>query len=287
MKFRTEIEPMRLREPSIGPDDGIVMLGSCFTDEVGERLAFDGFRVTHNPMGPLYNPMSILHWLDRASMRQPYTQADLTLGPDGLWHCLDFATRYTDADPDALLHRLNADIEALADKLAEAKTVIITLGSAFVYTLQSTGRTVGNCHKFPASCFSRERLHPNICALALCGMLQRIPLTATNIIFTVSPVRHTADGLHGNQLSKATLLLALDEAMRTGDQRVTYFPAYEILNDDLRDYRFYAADLKHPSPMAVEYIYDHFSARYFTPATRAIALQRRQQSKRDAHRPIL
>lgn len=287
MKFRTEIEPMPMRQPPIGADDGIVMLGSCFTDEVGSRLAFDGFRVSHNPLGPLYNPASILTCLRRAAEREPYTAADLTPGPDGQWHCLDFATRYTAPAPDELLRKLNADIESLASEMAAARAVIITLGTAFVFTLADTARVVGNCHKLPASAFRRERLSVRACSAAITAMLDAIPATAENIVLTVSPVRHTADTLHGNQLSKSTLLLAVDEAMRHGDPRLTYFPAYEILNDDLRDYRFYAPDLKHPSTMAVDYVYEHFSARYFTPATRATALERRRQSKREAHRPIL
>ena len=288
MKFRTEIEPAELREPAIGPDDGIVMLGSCFTDEVGERLAFDGFRAVHNPMGPLFNPLSLLRCLDAAASGKEYDIADLTRTPDGMWHCLDFATRYTSASATELLDKLNADIRALGEALREARTVIITLGTAYVYTHRATGRTVGNCHKLPGGEFTRRRLSTDECAAAIGQMLERVPADAGNVIVTVSPVRHTADTLHGNQLSKATLLLAAEQAEReNGDSRLTYFPAYEILNDDLRDYRFYASDLKHPSETAVDYVYEHFCQRYFTPATRAIALERRKISKRRAHRPII
>ena len=266
MNFRTEISVPRAPF-EISHGDGIVMLGSCSTDEVGALLDRDGFMVTHNPMGPLYNPESVLRCLRDAVMGR--RRDDYVIGPDAKVHCLSYATRFTADDEYALDSRVDEALDPFADFLYEqATTLIVTLGSAYVYYRADTGAPVGNCHKFPASFFKRERLSVDRTADAIGEILSIIPETITKVIFTVSPIRHTADGLHANQLSKATLLLAIDSI---DDPRVCYFPAYETLLDDLRDYRFYAADMKHPSDVAVEYIYELFSNTYFNSDTKAEA----------------
>lgn len=278
MVFRTEIN-VTPRVGLVRHDSPIVMLGSCFTDNVGALLERDGFAVTHNPMGTLYNPMSILRAMRRAlGDLPPYTAADLVMGPDGQWHCLDFATKYTDPDAATLLKRLNADLRVLGDALRQDKTVIITFGTSYVYF--KDGSPVGNCHKFPAGDFTRSRISPAEVAQCVERIVALLP--DADFIFTVSPIRHTADGLHGNQLGKATLLLGLDMA----DCPYEYFPSYEIMLDDLRDYRFYAADMKHPSDVAVDYIYDRFTQAYITPADQQAAAASRRQYKAAHHRPI-
>lgn len=260
------------REP-ITHDDRIVMLGSCFTDSVGGLLARDGFNVTANPLGVLYNPLSIAQVVQRAMVGAPYTIDDLT-ERDGVWHCLELESRRQDTDPQRLLDSLNGDLQAFANNLRQATVWIITFGTSWVFELD--GQVVGNCHKLDSRLFDRRRLDIDEITAAWQPVIG-----GRRVIFTVSPIRHLADGLHGNQLSKATLLLTID---RMGAE---YFPAYEILNDDLRDYRFYAADLKHPSPMAVDYVYEVFEKTYFTAETRQRALLARQQAARAAHRPII
>lgn len=274
MEFRTVIEPLKNMKP-IDRDCPIVMLGSCFTTEVGSRLERDGFNVSVNPMGALYNPATIASAVSRALDHRHYSVNDLTLY-DGQWHCLDFPTRYQDTDPDRLIDILNHDIDTLGDRLAAAGLWIITFGTARVYEFMGKG-IVGNCHKLPGNMFSRRLMSVD----EIAGLWQTYSRDH-RIIFTVSPIRHIADGLHGNQTSKSTLLLAVDSI--TGAE---YFPSYEIMIDDLRDYRFYAADMKHPSDVAVDYIYDIFSETYFTRSTIQAAIESRKASLRAAHRPIL
>lgn len=278
MQFRTEIQ----LSPAVGNvrhDSPIVMLGSCFTDNVGALLGRDGFSVVHNPMGALYNPMSILKAMKKALGAQPaYCRENLIMGSDGEFHCLDFATKYASPGDDDLLSALNNDIQELGENLRQAKTIIITLGTSYVYF--RNGASVGNCHKFPAQEFTRRRINANEVARCVEETVSLCP--HANFIFTVSPIRHTADGLHGNQLGKASLLLGLEEA----DCKFAYFPSYEIMLDDLRDYRFYAADMKHPSEVAVEYIYEKFLQAYVSPADQQKAADCRRLHKASLHRPI-
>lgn len=280
MKFRTEIEIPAKQHLDITHNSSIVMLGSCFTDNVGEMLEKDGFKVIHNPMGPLYNPAS----LARAISLALSAERELTLKEDnnGLWHCLDFATRYTCEDKDNLIAKVNSDLDLLANYIKSCTTLIITLGTAFVFQLQDN-TVVGNCHKFPSSDFSRVCLTVGEVSGYISDIVSMIT-KSVNLIFTVSPIRHTADTLHGNQLSKATLQLGIAPHI---SHQIHYFPAYEIMLDDLRDYRFYADDLKHPSQMAVEYIYEKFQQYYMTTKTIGRGLVCRKENKRTSHRKIL
>ena len=283
LKFRTEIEPQEFR-PWIEPTTAITLLGSCFADNVGAALARDGFDTMANPMGPLYNPSSLFRCLTDALTGREYGAGDFTPGPMG-HHCLDYASRYCGPDAGALAARLNAGLAALREHLTRggSKLLCLTLGTAYVFYLDG-GVAVGNCHKFPASRFERRRLSLGEIAEGWKRLRPLLP-DGLNIVLTVSPIRHLADGLHGNNLSKATLQLAGEEICADG--RAVYFPAFEIVNDDLRDYRFYADDLKHPSDMAVEYIYDIFGRSFMTDAARAAAAEGRRASAAAAHRPII
>lgn len=274
MEFRTPIEPIAGRLP-VDHTTPIVMLGSCFTTEVGSRLERDGFNVSVNPMGALYNPATIASAINLALSRQPYTEADLT-EYQGIYHCLDFPSIYQSENPTELLDRLNRDITMLADRLEKAGIWIITFGTARVYEFDGRG-IVGNCHKLPGNMFTRRLMTVD----EIVDLWQPL-INDRRIILTVSPIRHVADGLHGNQISKATLLLASERL-----ENAEYFPSYEIVLDDLRDYRFYAADMKHPSDVAVDYIYDKFAETYFTPSTLRAAIATRKAAMRAAHRPIL
>ena len=285
MRFRTEIEaqkaPFRIEH-----DTPVLLLGSCFTDEIGARLEYDGLEVLRNPFGPLYNPLSILNCLHRAADKVAYTEADLVEGPRG-YHCLDYASRYSGSDAAHVLADINATQARLYDFVERKPLVVITLGSAYVYFRRDNGLPAGNCHKFPPSTFERRLLETEeVCAAALAITAGLAKKGAGRVIFTVSPIRHLADGLHGNQLGKATLLLGLDKALReAGD--ATYFPSYEIMLDDLRDYRFYASDMKHPSDTAADYIYKQFSETFFTKDCANAALEARRRHKASLHRQIL
>lgn len=279
MRFRTETERTR-SQLRISHDTPLLLLGSCFTDEVGARLEADGFDVLHNPFGALYNPLSIRRCLQRALSDKQYCAEDLTEGPRG-FHCLDYASRFSGLDAGAVIAAVEECRGAVASMLRRRPVVIVTLGTAFVFERKDNGEVVGNCHKFPANFFQRRRLTPAEASAAIADIRAMLVPVAEAVIFTVSPIRHTSDGLHGNNLSKATLLLACEDA---GGE---YFPAYEALIDDLRDYRFYAADMKHPSEVAVDYIYELFSDTYFDAATVARAQQCRRDFLASRHRPIL
>lgn len=273
--------PERLR---ISHSDKIIMLGSCFTDNVGAELERDGFEVMHNPMGPLYNPSSLCNAISRFDgAAVAYTPGDLVKGDDGKWHCLDFASAYSDADADKLLVRLASDIDRVSQFFAQATVAIITFGTSMVWRRADNGATVGNCHKLPDSFFKHQRMTLSEIASSI-DIISSL-LGGKKVIYTVSPVRYVGDGLHANQLSKASLLLGVDHATASDGSPLEYFPAYEIVNDDLRDYRFYAPDMKHPSDVAVQYIYEKFKQTYFDKATVDECKRRRDEYLRSAHRP--
>lgn len=283
MRFRTEIE-LKRGGFEIGHDDRIVMLGSCFTDNVGSRLQRDGFDVTANPLGPLYNPYSLARVIEDALDGRCYSANDFMKDADGVSHCLDFASRYQDADGERLAAAINEEFGILKDDIARATVVIVTFGSSFVYSLtDDVDGTVGNCHKFPSAMFSRMPLSVEAITARWSSLLDRLSAMGKKIILTVSPIRHLADGLHGNELSKARLLLACECL----DAHADYFPSYEIMMDDLRDYRFYGADMKHPTDVACDYIYEKFSQTYFTTKTIDEARKHRDAVLRSAHRQII
>lgn len=279
MKFRTEINIPR-NPHRIDHRNGTMLLGSCFSDEVGARLDDDGFPTLHNPLGPLFNPFTLATFIGRLLDGYTYTTADLTPDSQGRLHALDFPAKYHCEPGEAaeLLRTVNDLCQSAQSHLLNSSTLIITFGTAWVFQLKASGCIVGNCHKFPATEFSRLRMTVDEIVRLWQPLLQRLAELGIHTLFTVSPIRHLADGLHGNQLSKATLLLAIDRL------QADYFPAYEILLDDLRDYRFYAADMKHPSPVAVDYVYQLFGDTYFSKETLAEAARHRAETLRARHR---
>lgn len=282
MKFRTELTCSQSAW-QINHSDRLLFIGSCFSDEMGRRLAERGFDISVNPFGPLYNPLSIANCIHRSLSRQYYTLSDLTPGPRG-YHCLDYAMRFSGEDADSVLDAVNCRLDDMRARIEDGAIVFITLGTVFVYFLAEMGRPVGNCHKFPASTFirrrisieeAREALHSVTTALYAAG--------ASQVVFTVSPIRHLSDGFHENTLSKASLHMAVDML----GEAVGYFPSYEIVMDDLRDYRAYADDMVHIAPKAVDYIYEKFEEVFFSTATRQEAAAARKRFLSSQHRQIL
>ena len=214
---------MDIPEPGfrIGPCEEILFVGSCFADSIGQRFREEGFPVTVNPYGTMYNPASILHTIER-------------------W-------------------------------TAQVKTVFLTLGTNHVYRLKETGEIVDNCEKRPAALFQEEELSVDACAdyLMQAVTLLRQVNPDIRIVLTVSPIRYRKYGYHGSQLSKATLLLAVEKIRVNLCQSVAYFPAYEIVNDELRDYRFYKSDMLHPSEQTVEYIWQRLYESYLSDEAKA------------------
>jgi hypothetical protein len=265
--FRTEIElhPSSFR---ISHKNKILFNGSCFTDTIGKKLKDLLYQVRVNPFGVVYNPLSILNSLGILLDGEEYTEADLEYRNE-LWFSWDHHSNFSDPHKEGCLNLINREIKTSSKHLKKAVFLLITFGTAWVYRLKKNGEIVSNCHKVPDKEFDRVLLSPeditNSWKVFLPELLQKNK--DLKIIFTVSPVRHWKDGAHGNQLSKSVLLLAIDDLCAIFPENTEYFPAYEILLDDLRDYRFYADDLLHPSTQAVDYIWSIFEKVYFDKHT--------------------
>lgn len=279
MKFRTEIEITSLGV-KIGYENRVLALGSCFAAHIARKLAGAKFRVAENPSGILFNPLSIAAAIRSYADPAPVTRGEL--GFDGeVWHHFGFHGDFSAPTADEALQKMNAARQAGADALRTADRIVLTFGTAWVYERQ--GEAVANCHRRPAAEFARRRLGVDEIVTAFADLMAG-PLGGREVILTVSPVRHLGDSLAGNAVSKAALRLAAEElAERFPD--VHYFPAYEILNDDLRDYRFYADDLVHPSPQAVEYVWEKFSAAVLSEQARRLLPDVRHIVVAAAHRP--
>lgn len=254
MKFRTELTVSRSPFTVSHSRHGF-MAGSCFADNIYRKLSAAKFPVTANPTGILFNPASIAAMIGRVAEGRPYTEAELVHGDDG-WFSYDHHGAFSGDDMAAVLDGMNRSLAEGHRALFDADYVVVTFGTAWVYRLVSDGRVVANCHKMPSAEFVRERLSVGE-IVDVFGELLKGELAGRQVLFTVSPVRHLKDGLAENSLSKAVLRVAAGELAARYDNAF-YFPAFEIVNDDLRDYRFYAPDMAHPSPQAVDYVWEKF-----------------------------
>lgn len=282
MRFRTEIERPR---PGfeIAHSDRIMLLGSCFSDNIGGRLKDGGFDVCINPFGPLYNPATLARFVSALLDNKAYSTDNFYRSADGIYHCLDFAMRYQSDDASALAVTINTQLSRAKCFFDKTDILCLTFGSSETFVLKECNETVGNCHKLSDKLFVRQAMSPEDIVNLWTPLLQRLRSRHIKVIVTVSPIRHLAYGLHGNELGKARLLLALDQLA----DAVTYFPAYEIMLDDLRDYRFYAADMKHPSEVACDYIYEIFSATFFSNSTLKQTQLSLAAAKASVHRTLL
>lgn len=286
MKFRTEIQPLN-HAGLISHTDSIMLLGSCFSDNIGRLLATRLFNTCINPFGPLYNAASINAAVQRIISGRSYTETDLCQSENGQWFCFDCHTKMNRSSATCLAENLNHELAVANAFINKASTVCLTLGTAWIYRLASTGNIVANCHKLPANKFIRQRQTVEEAYVSLNDTVSSLKAINPDvrIIVTVSPIRHMADGMHGNQISKATLLLACEQlAAKHGN--VIYFPSYEIMMDDLRSYRFYATDMKHPSDVAIEYIYQIFAQSFFSKTTSDICSKALSLTKRLEHKHI-
>lgn len=278
------------------------MLGSCFSDEIGAQMQQRYLHVTCNPFGTLYNPLSIANAINYKSQ---ITNYELPLVEyDGLWHSMAHHGSFSRPTKEEAEEAVRNSIETMQKALAEATVVIVTFGTAWIYEWnQESGvknqnqYVVANCHKMPDSWFTRRRLSIEEIVAAWRPILEQYQ--DKHWIFTVSPIRHIKDGLHENQLSKATLLMAIErltgEADPTAERsysetilqaKPVYFEAFEILLDELRDYRFYADDLVHPSSMAVQYIWERFVDTFCTNRTKNELVLQHKRWKHEHHIPL-
>lgn len=286
-EFRTIVKPLRFRG-TISHRQGVMMLGSCFSDNIGLRLRQACFDVDINPFGTLYNPASIACGIGAILKCRQYSIDDLFQEKgDNRWHSFSHHSEYSSVDSQLMLGKINQRVCEANKMLQRASTLIVTFGTAWVYKYAPTGKVVANCHKLPASMFERSMMSIDEIVAMWKDVIADVKAInqSIQVIFTVSPIRHLRDGAHENQLSKSTLLLAINQLVRECED-VIYFPAYEIMNDDLRDYRFYASDMTHPSEVAVDYIYDIFSQSFFDDDTISLAEKCVKLSKRLMHIPM-
>ena len=286
MEFRTTVKTGENRG-WLHHSDSVMLLGSCFSDNIGAKLQGALFTALVNPMGTLYNPMSIARGVDRLIDCEPVAGQDLFM-QSGVWNSYDFHSRYSLPDKQAALNRMNDRIQQGHDLLKNAHLLTISLGTALVYRLKTTGQVVANCHKVPQHEFERKMATVSEMSQTLNAMLTRLHEYNPDlrIILTVSPIRHIADGLDTNSLSKASLRVAIHDAISSHREYCDYFPAFEIMMDDLRDYRFYTSDMVHPSDVAIEYIWQAFQATYLDDRS-ALAVARCERiHKRLQHRPM-
>lgn len=259
MDLRTEV-PLPVSQEKITYSTPVIFIGSCFANEIGYRLASGKIPVMTNPHGTLFNPFSVAAALDRLAGSYVYTEKDIYLHQNR-YMSLDHHTAFSSYERDVLIGRLNETGRAASGFIQHASFLFVTFGTSYIYTLKESGAIVANCHKLPASLFTRRQAAYSEITAWWKETLDRLHELnpALRIWFTVSPVRHLSDGAHANQLSKAHLLLAVEE-MLSHPQVAGYFPAYEIFMDDLRDYRYYATDMVHPSETAIDYIWEKFAA---------------------------
>lgn len=277
MDYTSLFMPVQIPASSwkIGYDDQILLMGSCFADSMCAKLHEHYFRVEGNPFGVLYNPASIAMAIEMARKSQTIEDKDL-VEHGGLWHSMAHHGVFSDIDMAVVLDKCNGSIVALRQALENATVITITFGTAWVY--EYAGKVVGNCHKIPANQFVRRRMTVEEIVATWQPLVEAMP--DKKWLFTVSPIRHVKDGLHENHINKGILLQAVEQL--TKQSGCSYFPAYEIMLDELRDYRYYAEDMLHPSSMAVEYIWQRLVETYMTADTQ-VEMKTLHQLWRDEH----
>ena len=300
MKLQTPVadEPCKV---GISYEDKIMMLGSCFTDNIGRQLVDYGFDVCVNPFGTLYNPVSILRSVERLISGTPFTAEDcVQIGAgDTRWCSFSHHTSFARASREEFLEHANMALKAAHEHFLSCSKVIITLGTSWCFRHKESDAIVSKCLKHPASEFFRERLSAAEVTEALRRIVELCCESSAGVcpkqfIFTVSPIRHFKDGAHGNQISKSALLLGIDDLLAglPADLSMNpfyfadYFPAYEIVMDELRDYRFYAEDMCHPTQQTVDYIRERFLG-WALHANESPRLQEKiREYRRSCHIPL-
>ncbi|MBR5893576.1 MAG: GSCFA domain-containing protein [Bacteroidaceae bacterium] len=251
----------------------IMLLGSCFVQNIGERMQGCKLSVDVNPFGVLYNPFSIAAALRRIVSGEPYGSSSPEFFEyNGCWHSMMHHSAFSRGSREEAVEAANGRLLAAHRRFGELDVLMLTFGTAYVYRSAADGSVVGNCHKLPQKMFVRELLTVDAIVGEMSTVIgQMLAARPTlKILLTVSPIRHLRDGAHDNQISKATLLLAVEELRRRFPGNTFYFPSYEIVLDELRDYRFFADDMVHPSTVAVEYLWECFAECYFDTGTKRL-----------------
>jgi len=285
MNFRTEINS-KVFPFEINHKSKILFLGSCFSDNISQKLINGGFSTTANPFGVLYNPISVKNGIEILLKEKTFSEKDLIFNK-GLYHSFSHHGSFSDSSKKIALEQINNSVKENSKKLKDNTVAFLTFGTAYVYRYLQTKKIVSNCHKVPAKEFKHFMLTVQEIVSEYTTLLEQSHSQNPNIkiVFTVSPVRHWKDGAHENQLSKSILHLAISE-LEKQFRFVYYYPSYELVMDDLRDYRFYAKDMIHINPQAVDYIYTHFQDSFYSDNTKNIEQQVIKLKQALNHRPF-
>ncbi len=264
MKLLTQI-PIQEQKQQIDYNSKVVLFGSCFAENIGEKFNHFKFKTLQNPFGILFHPKAIETLITNAVEGEYYSE-DSVFYHNEQWHCYDAHSKLSETSKESLLNTLNEGLKSTRRHLAEASHVIITLGTAWVYDLIETNATVANCHKVPQKQFNKKLLTIPAILKSLQSIVETIQSVNKNAttVFTVSPVRHIKDGFVENTQSKSHLISAIHQFLKINNQQSVYFPSYEIMLDELRDYRFYKTDMIHPNDLAVDYIWEKFNSVWIT-----------------------
>jgi hypothetical protein len=283
--YRTVLNVVKSND-EIAHQNKLLSMGSCFSENIGERLLDYKFSVIVNPYGILFNPIAIAQSLRQIIDYRKFSESDIFYY-NQRWQSFFHHGRFANIDKKTCLNDINTAIKQTHQHIQNLDYLMLTLGTANVFVHKKSNQIVANCHKVPSSEFERKRLAINEITADFEPIFNQLKTINPNlkIIFTVSPIRHIRDGLVENQRSKATLLLAVDELVKKYDF-VSYFPAYELVLDDLRDYRFFKDDMIHPSKLAIDYVWDYFKKTYFSEKTSELNRQIDRLIQAKNHRPF-
>ncbi|SHG25827.1 GSCFA family protein [Flavobacterium fluvii] len=286
MQFRTKISILDSNNP-IDYNSKIVSLGSCFAVNMAEKLDYFKFQNTCNPFGILFHPLAIEKLMDFAVSGKQFSDDDVFFYEER-WHSFDLHSDWSNSNKEELIANLNTVVQSTRQQISEATHIIITYGTSWVYRNLASNAIVANCHKVPQKQFDKEILSVETIENSIentIALIQKVNPKA-NVVFTVSPVRHLKDGFVENQLSKSHLITAIHQTINDKPQTINYFPSYEIMMDELRDYRFYAEDMIHPNQVAIDYIWERFSETSISEESHSIMKEVETIQKGLQHRPF-
>jgi hypothetical protein len=287
MQFRTQIPISNTNNP-IDYNSKILSVGSCFAENMAEKFDYFKFQNETNPFGIIFNPVSIEKIIARIVKKELFTEKDVFFYNER-WHSFDVHSDLSNSDREELLETLNKAIEVTHNYLKQASHIIITYGTSWIYRNIESDEIVANCHKVPQKQFSKELLAIDVIQKSIQNTIDLVQTLNPDakFIFTVSPVRHIKDGFAENQLSKSHLFTALHSILRIHNSQLiihNYFPSYEIMMDELRDYRFYSEDMLHPNQIAIDYIWHRFSENYISADSISIMQEVEEIQKSLRHR---
>jgi hypothetical protein len=284
MEFFTRVPVLKSNFP-IDYHAKIWCFGSCFSDNMSQKFNYFKFQHTNNPFGIIFNAVSIEKLFQRIVENRPFTAQDLFYH-NQLWHSFELHSDFSDVDQNRMIQKLNQTLSSLHNQLPQLTHCIITLGSSWVYRHIDSNQIVANCHKLPQALFTKEILSIENIENSIRNTIASIQNLnpKCHFVFTVSPVRHIKDGFVNNQRSKAHLISALHNILV--DSKFDYFPSFEIMLDELRDYRFYTTDMLHPNPVAIDYIWEKFTENYISDEAKSTMNQVNEIQKGLMHKPF-